>query len=150
VLRSGGRIAFTVWASPDEHALHRITFDALREAGVVGAVLPTPPGGAVNQIDTCIGLLREAGFSAAPPRAEKIVAVLAPPSEQHLVDMLVDGTVRLSTLIRSQRPETAEAIVAAIRKIASTYRDNEGLFIPVTAILATGSNGSHGSHGDPS
>jgi SAM-dependent methyltransferase len=141
VLRSGGRIAFSVWASPDEHALHRITFDALREAGVVGAALPTPPGGAVNRIDTCISLLRGAGFSAAPPRAEKVVAVLALPSEQHLVDMLVDGTVRLSTLIRSQRPETVAAIIAAIRRISQSYRKNGGLRIPVTAILATATNG---------
>ncbi len=141
VLRSEGRLAFSVWASPHEHALHKITLAALAQAGVVGAELPTPPGGPVNEIDTCLGLLREAGFAAPPARAKKVVAALQLASEQHLVDMLVDGTVRLSSLIRSQNAETAAAIAASIRKLAQGYRQNGRLVIPLTAILASATQG---------
>ena len=138
VLRVGGRLAFTVWASPEEHALHKITLGALRDAGDAGAALPTPPGGAVNEIAKCISLLLESGFAVPPPQAQKMAASLWLDSEQHLVDMLVDGTVRLSTLIRSQPPDKAAAIVAAMRKIAAGYRESGRLRIPVTAILAVG------------
>jgi hypothetical protein len=72
-------------------------------------------------------------------RAEKIVASLWLDSEQHLIDMLVDGTVRMSTLIRTQTREKTAAIIAAIRMTAVAYREDGRLRIPVTAILAVGS-----------
>ena len=138
VLRPGGRLAFTVWASPEEHALHKITLAALREVGVAGAALPTPPGGAVNEVASCLTLLTESGFTTPPPRARVEVAALWLDSEQHLIDMLVDGTVRLSTVIRSQPSETVDAIKAAIRNAAQAYRADGRICIPVTAILAVG------------
>jgi len=139
VLCANGCVAFTVWAAPDEHSLHKITLGALREAGVSGAALPTAPGGVVNDIASCLDLLRMSGFSVPHSRAEKIVASLWLDSEQHLIDMLVDGTVRMSTLIRTQTREKTAAIVAAIRIAAAAYRENGRLRIPVTAILAVGS-----------
>ena len=135
-------INFGVWATPDEHALHKIALGALREAGVAGAELPTPPGGAVNEIATCIDLLIESGFVAPPPRAEKVAASLWLESEQRLIDMLVDGTVRVSTLIRSQPAEKAAAIATAIRGAAAAFRDVDRLRIPVTSILAVGTKGT--------
>jgi SAM-dependent methyltransferase len=139
VLRANGRVAFTVWAAPDEHSLHKITLGALREAGVSGAALPTAPGGVVNDIASCLDLLRMSGFSVPHSHVEKIVASLWLDSEQHLIDMLVDGTVRMSTLIRTQTREKTAAIIAAIRMAAVAYREHGRLRIPVTAILAVGS-----------
>ena len=138
VVRPGGRLAFTVWASPEKHALHEITLGALRETGVTGAALPTPPGRAINEMATCMALLFESGFTTPPPQAQDHVAFLWLESEQHLVDMLLHGTVRLSTVIASQPREKVEAILAAIRKTASSYRFGGRLRIPVTAILAGG------------
>jgi len=138
VIRPGGRLAFTVWASPEEHALHKITLGALREAGVLGAALPTPPGGAVNERATCIALLLESGFTTPPPQAKTLVAPLWLDSDQHLIDMLVHGTVRLSAVIRSQPTAKVDAIVREIRKAAAVYRDDGRLRIPVTAILTVG------------
>lgn len=139
VLRANGRVAFTVWAAPDEHSLYKITLGALREAGVSGAALPTAPGGVVNDIASCLDLLRMSGFTVPHSRAEKIVASLWLDSEQKLIDMLVDGTVRMSTLIRTQTREKTAAIIAAIRIAAVAYREDGRLRIPVTAILAIGS-----------
>jgi SAM-dependent methyltransferase len=138
VIRPGGRVAFTVWASPEEHALHKITLGALREVGVLGAALPTPPGGAVNEIATCIALLLAAGFATPPPRAQKLMASLWLDSDQQLIDMLVHGTVRLSTVIGSQPTDTVDAIVVEIRRAAAAYREGDRLRIPVTSILAVG------------
>ena len=145
VMRPGARLAFTVWASPEEHALHKITLGALREAGVLGAALPTPPGGAVNEIATCISLLIESGFTTPPPQAQTLVAPLWLDSDQQLIDMLIHGTVRLSTVIRSQPTEKVDAIVFEIRKAAAVYRENGRLRIPVTSILAAGTKSQSSS-----
>src|SRR5688572_18112261 len=56
VLRAGGRLAFTTWAAPREHVLHRIITDAVRTAGDPSASLPTAPGGAVNETELCLHL----------------------------------------------------------------------------------------------
>ncbi|MDM0116738.1 class I SAM-dependent methyltransferase [Variovorax sp. J22R133] len=138
VIRPGGRLALTVWASPQEYALQKITLGALRDAGVAGAVLPTPPGGAVNEMSTCIDLLRASRFATTASQTQKLDAALWLESEQHLIDMLVHGTVRMSTVIRSQPPEMVDAIGVEIRKAAAAYRDGDGLCIPITARLAVG------------
>jgi len=113
--------------------------DALREAGVTGAALPTPPTGAINGIGTCHNLLLESGFTTPPPQAQKMFATLWLDSAQDLIDMLVHGTVRLSTVIRSQPTDKFDEIVAGIRTAAAAYRENVGLRIPLTSILAVGS-----------
>jgi hypothetical protein len=135
-------LAFTVWASPEKHALHEITLGALRKVGVAGAALPTPPGGAINEMATCLALLHESGFADPPPRAQDHVAFLWLDSEQHLTDMLVHGTVRLSTVIASQPSEKVEDILDAIRDAAASYKIEGRLRIPVTAILAVGTKPS--------
>ncbi len=139
VLRTGGQVAFTVWSTPDDHALHKITLGALAEAGVAGAALPTPPGGAINDAAVCLRLLHDAGFAAPPARAERVSLPLELDSEQSLVDMLVAGTVRVSTLIRMQPPAQVAAIKTAMLRAAAAYRDGDRLRVPVTAILAVGS-----------
>lgn len=136
VLRAGGRVGFTVWAMPDEHALHRIALEAVREAGEAGAALPVPPGGAVNDGPICTRLLSEAGFEVAAVRIEKLSAVLRLDSVADLVHLLQRGTVRLSALIDSQPRDKSAAILAGIERAAAKYQHNGQLEIPVVAILA--------------
>ena len=136
VLRFGGRVGFTVWASPDEHALHRIALDAVREAGDAGAALPAPPEGGVNDAATCIRLLVEAGFDVAAVRAETLRAVLRLNAVADLVHLLQRGTVRLSALISSQPRDKSAAILAGIERAAAKFQRNGQLEIPVVAILA--------------
>lgn len=137
VLRPDGRLGFTVWANPQQHALHKLTLGALEAAGVSGAALPVPPGGSINEIATCVALLAEAGFTV-PAHAQMCSADLWLDSEQQLTEMLLHGTVRLSTVIRSQPADRADAILVEIRRAAASYRVAERLRIPVTAILAVG------------
>lgn len=138
VLRPRGRLAFTVWASLEENAMHRIAIDAVRAAGDPGASLPVPPSGEVNEIATCLRLLQEAGFNAPVSRAEKIEARLTLDSAQHLLDMFADGTVRTSAVIKSQPREKTAAILAAAEMAVARYREDGRLRIPATAILAVG------------
>ncbi len=144
VLRAGGRVGFTVWASPDEHALHRIALDAVREAGDAGASLPAPPEGAVNDAATCTRLLVEAGFDGAAVRAETLSAVLRLDTMADLVYLLERGTVRLSALINSQPRDKSAAILAGIERVAAKFQRDGRLDIPVAAILAVATRASTG------
>ena len=146
MLRFGGRVGFTVWASPDEHALHPIVLDAVREAGDAGASLPVPPEGGVNDAATCIRLLVEAGFDSAAVRAETLSAVLRLDAVADLVDLLERGTVRLAALIGSQPRDKSAAILAGIERAAAKFQRNGRLEIPVVAILAVATRATATDH----
>ncbi len=138
VLRTGGRLAFTLWASPEENALHRIVIDAIREAGDAGAPPLPAPSEAVTDIAACRRLLREAGFEDSALRAEHIEAFLSVDSAQKLIEMFTEGAVRMSAVIRSQPPEKFPLILAAVVRALARYRTDERFRIPATAILAGG------------
>ena len=135
VLRAGGRLAFTVWAPPAEHALHRIAIEAVRAAADAGASLPVPPQGPLNEAAACRRLLEDAGFAA--PAVQTLHGVLKLDGVAELVHMMQAGTVRLSALIRSQGPVRGAAILAEIEKSAAAFCVDGGLEIPVAAILAS-------------
>jgi len=138
VLRAGGRLAFTVWASPEVNALHRIVLEAIREAGDAGISLPASPSGEVTDIATCRRLLLESGFDGSTLRVETTEASVTVESAQKLIDIFVAGAVRMAARIQSQPREKMPGILAAAEKAAARYRENEGLRIPATAILAAG------------
>ena len=139
VLRSGGRLAFTTWAAPSEHVIHRIVLEAVRGAGDAGAALPLPPGGPINENATCQRLLREAGFAAGSLHTETLHRRLPVESADRLVALLESGTVRLSATLRSQGPQQRAAVLAAIEAAVAQYLSKEGLRIPFVAILASAS-----------
>ena len=136
VLRPGGRLAFTTWASPRDHVLHRILTDAVREAGDSSASLPVAPGGAVNETDICLRFLKEAGFRPESLRAEIVTAAVPVQTASRLVELIEAGTVRMAAALRAQPADKRGAIVSAVEKGIAPYRDAEGYSIPFAAILA--------------
>src|SRR5215813_729322 len=60
VLKPGARVAFTVWATPEENTAWSLVFDAVDRHGNRSAVKAPPPGGALNQIDQCLRVLEAA------------------------------------------------------------------------------------------
>src|SRR5215468_6687630 len=72
VLKPGARIAFTVWATPEENTAWSLVFDAVGRHGNRLA-LETPTPGVLNRIDQCVQILKAAAFgdrSAEIVRAE--------------------------------------------------------------------------------
>jgi SAM-dependent methyltransferase len=91
---------------------------------------------AVNEPDTCMRLLGEAGFRPDSLHTELLKASLGIRSAVDLVDLLEAGTVVLSATLRSQPREHRQAILASIEKAISGYRVDDGFRIPCAAILA--------------
>jgi ubiquinone/menaquinone biosynthesis C-methylase UbiE len=138
VLRTGGRLGFTVWASIDQHMIQKVVIDAVRETGNPVAALPVSPAGEISDIATCVRLLREAGFSSPAPRAEKLELRASIESARRLIDLLTDGTVRMSAVIRSQPADKAAALVTAVESAIERYQEDGVFKIPAAAILAVG------------
>ncbi len=136
VLRTDGRLAFTVWAAPDEHIIHKLVLGAVRASGHPSPALPAPPVGTLNDAAGCRRLLEEAGFAPASIRTERIEARVAVTSGAELVEMLANGTVRSSAVIRSLPPDKLPAIIAAVEQAAAPYREAGELRVPAVAILA--------------
>ena len=136
VLRAGGRLGFTVWASIDEHMIQKVVVDAVRKTGNPVAALPVSPAGEISDIGTCVRLLREAGFSSPAPRAEKLESRASIESARQLIDLLTDGTVRMSAVIRSQPADKAAALITAVESAIERYQEDGVFKIPAAAILA--------------
>ncbi|MEJ8825871.1 methyltransferase domain-containing protein [Variovorax humicola] len=138
VLRIGGRVAFTVWAPVEEHLFQKVVVDAVREIGNPTASLPTAPAGAICEIETCLGLLRDSGFVLPPPRAETLTAFVPIESALQLIQLLTDGTVRMSSLIRSLPQEKRALLPMAVEREMERFRQGDVFKVPAAAILAVG------------
>jgi SAM-dependent methyltransferase len=137
VLKPGGRIAFTVWATPEENIAWSLVFDAIARHGNRSAA-GAPPPGALNRIDQCVRALEAAGFvdrSAEIVRAEWYLA-----NADALIAALSAGTVRMAALIAAQEPSALAAIAGDIDSQAERFRRDQNLAIPIAAVLARGRN----------
>jgi SAM-dependent methyltransferase len=135
VLRSGGRMAFTVWATPEENIAWSLVFDAIARHGDRSAA-QAPPSGALNQIDHCVRTLAAAGF--VDGTAEIVRAEWFLPNAHALLGALSAGTVRMAALINAQQPSALAAIGRDIDDRAERFRRGKNLAIPIAAVLAHG------------
>jgi hypothetical protein len=138
VLRVGGRLGFTVWASTDKHMVQKVVFDAVRAIGDPAADLPLSPAGAIADMETCLGLLHAAGFDPSATRAEMVELRASVASARQLIAMLTDGTVRMSALIRSLAADKSPALLAGVENAIARYLEGGVFKIPATAVLAFG------------
>jgi SAM-dependent methyltransferase len=135
VLKPGARVAFTVWATPDENIAWSLVFDAVARHGNRSAT-DAPPSGALNRPGQCLRALEATDFidcSAELVRAEWLL-----PSANGLVAALSAGTVRMAALIAAQEPSALPAIINHIAGQAERFRRNGHLAIPIAAVLARG------------
>lgn len=135
VLKPGARIAFTVWATPEENTAWSLVFDAVAQHGN-RSTFETPTSGALNRIDQCVAVLEAAAFadrSAEIVRSEWLLR-----DGRALLAALSAGTVRMAALIAAQKPSTLAAIADEIDKRAEHFRRGENLAIPIAAVLARG------------
>jgi hypothetical protein len=136
VLKPGKRVAFTVWATPEENTAWSLVFDAVDRHGNRSAVKAPPPGGTLNRIGQCLGVLEAAAFtdrSAEIVRSEWLL-----PNGRALLAALLAGTVRMAALLAAQEPSALAAIADEIDRQAERFRQNQNLAIPIAVVLARG------------
>ena len=134
VLRSGGRIAFTVWAAADRLVAFNLAFAALEGLDLeYEAPLPTPLDEAGPE--DCVDLLRRAGFTEPSVRELDTAWLLDDASP--LAD-LIDRYLGLEGNDRAKRQAYADAVSAAV---AAHVHATGSPAVPNPALLASAQRG---------
>jgi len=136
VLRSGGRFAFTAWATPDKTLGFRVVLDAVAEFGDPNVQLPSgPPFFRFSDPDECRRALQAAGFANADVKAIPLVWRLE--SAADFFEAFMKGSARTGGLLNAQQPAALKRIRAAVETRIAAFECGGKLEIPMPALVAS-------------
>jgi ubiquinone/menaquinone biosynthesis C-methylase UbiE len=136
VLKSGGRIAFTVWDGPERAVGIGAAYIAIRAHGAADVGLPMGPNFFLfSDPEQSRQALTRAGFVSPSLRQVPQVWHLTDPDSVFTV--LIEGTVRTRAALRAQSASATEAIKTAIRDAVAPYRRGDRYEVPMPAALST-------------
>ena len=136
VLRSGGRIGFTVWALPEVTIGFQIMLQAIETHGDPNVPLPEgPPFFRFSDSTESKRTLRTIGFTN--PSITEVQQIWHLSSPDDLFVAFYEGTARTGGLLRAQSRVALDNICAAVIKAASAYERNGSVEIPMPAILTS-------------
>lgn len=137
VLRSGGRCAFTVWASPNTSIGFAIVLNAIETYGRMDVPLPAgPPFFRFSDAAEASRSMTAVGF--ADPTVETVPLVWRLTSGEALFEAFLQGAVRTAALLRGQTTDAMGKIRGAIVEGAERYRHGTALELPMAAVLTSG------------
>ena len=140
VLRPGGRAAYTVWAPPDQSRAFEVVYGSIRDHGTLEVPLPPgPPFFRFSDPEESCRILLDSGFRE--PRIESLRLTWRLPSTEVLLTAFEEGTARTGPTLLAQLPEDLVRIRSAILERASAYEVDDGLEIPMVAVLCQGRKG---------
>jgi ubiquinone/menaquinone biosynthesis C-methylase UbiE len=133
VLKPRGRIAFTVWDTPDKTLAFGIVLAAVQKHGNPNVPIPAgPPFFRFSEPKESTSVLAAAGFTdILITRVPQVWRLVSPDA---LFEVMYSGSVRNAALLRAQRPDVLEAIRAEIQQ--EVARHNNELQMP--AVLSSG------------
>ncbi len=135
VLRSGGRLAFTVWDIPQETKLFGAVLGAIERHGAPDVGLPAGPNMFLFSDPTACGkAMTAAGFEGCT--VTKVPQTWRPSSGEQILDFVTTGTVRTRGALARQRPEAARGIHHAILAALAPFRSATAYEVPMPAVLA--------------
>ncbi|MBI4443183.1 MAG: class I SAM-dependent methyltransferase [Acidobacteria bacterium] len=136
VLRSGGRVGFTVWQPPEQTVGFGLILRAIESYGNVNPALPEgPPFFRFSDTEECRRVLREAGF--IEPDTVAVPQLWRLPSADALLAAFIEGTVRTGGLLRAQSPEALQAIRTFVCEASRAYEKDGAIELPMPAVLAS-------------
>jgi SAM-dependent methyltransferase len=133
VLRPGGRVAFTVWDTPDKTVGFGIVIGAIQKYGDLNVPIPPgPPFFRFSDPQESKKVLDAAGFvNIASAQVQQVWRL---PSSDALFDVMYNGSVRNAAVLRAQEPDVLEKIRAEIR----FQVERAGGVVPMPAVLSSG------------
>jgi SAM-dependent methyltransferase len=137
VLRSQGRLAFSIWCNPQETIGFGIVLRAVEAHGEPRVALPEGPAFfRYSNPEECTRGLTAAGFESAAVR--KISQSWRLPAGDGLFYAMKDSTVRTAGLLRAQKPTVLEKIREVMRSELAKYTSGEVVELPMPALIASG------------
>jgi SAM-dependent methyltransferase len=135
VLRSGGWLAFTVWAPPTEAVVFGIVLEAIERHGDLSVPLPPgPPFFRFSDEGECRAALLSAGFDTVT--VKRIPQIWRLESVDRLFTAMLGATVRTGGLLQAQTPAALERIRRAVSDAVARYRSGDTIALPMPAVLA--------------
>ncbi|MBP0592913.1 methyltransferase domain-containing protein [Paraburkholderia sp. LEh10] len=135
VLAPGGRVGFTVWATPDKTVGFGIVLKAIEMHGRMDVQLPAgPPFFRFSDWQECERVLAAAGFRE--PHVQEVGQTLRIASPNALFEMALRGGVRISAILNAQTPEELAGIAKAISEGAAQYATAGEVRMPMPCVLA--------------
>lgn len=136
VLRPGGRLAFTVWANPEEAIGFGIVLRAIEAHGKLDVGLPQGPNFfRFSDLGECHRGLLDVGFVS--PLVRTIPQTWRLRTPDVLFENMMEGTVRTAGLLRAQSDEAIDAIREAVRHSTLRYTKGDVIELPMPAVLAS-------------
>jgi SAM-dependent methyltransferase len=138
VLVPGGRLAMSWWNTPDVSRFHGVFFESIEESGATPPddLPPGPPIFRYSDDRALAALLQSAGLEVTPPAT--VTEVHLPGSPERLWDGAINSMVRLAAMIRGQPEPIRDAVRAAFERRVKPYVGSEGVRIPVSFKIASG------------
>ena len=140
VLRPGGRYGFTVWAAPERAVAFGIALRAIETFGNRDVPLPGgPPFFRFSDAAETRRTLESIGFTSVEIR--ELPLTWRPASADAVFEALSRGGVRTAAVLRAQTPAALAAIREAVRRGVEAYAGDDGLEVPMPAMLASATKG---------
>jgi len=136
VLRRGGRLAFTVWDTPDKALGFGIVLAAIRKHGNLNVPIPPgPPFFRFSDPEESKRVLAAAGF--VDVAVTQVPQIWRFPSPDTLFDVMYNGSVRNAALLRAQTPQVLERIRFEIQEEVERARRE----VPMPSVLSSAGKG---------
>jgi ubiquinone/menaquinone biosynthesis C-methylase UbiE len=134
VLKSGGRLGFTVWTGPDKNPGARIVNDAIEEHADLDVGLPEgPPHYLHGEREECRKALEQSGFDGSSMSHETRTVEWHLPTASYFFEAERDAGVRTAGLLARQSPEKLHAIRVAIENQMQGYAADNEFVLPMAA-----------------
>jgi len=134
VLKSNGRMGFTVWAGPEKNPGAKIVNDAIEAHANLDVGLPEgPPHYLFGESEECHKALEQAGFDGDSMSYEMRTVEWHHPTSSYFFETERDAGVRTAGLLARQSLETLDSIRRAIENGIRQYARDDEFVLPMTA-----------------
>jgi SAM-dependent methyltransferase len=138
VLKSGGRLGFTVWAGPEKSPGAKIINDAIEAHAELDVGLPEgPPRYLYGEREECRAALEQSGFDGSSMSYETRTVEWHLPTASYFFEAERDAGVRTAGLLARQSPEKLHAIRVAIENQMQRYAAGNKFVLPMAAHVVT-------------
>jgi len=136
VIRSQARFGFTVWSKPEKSIALKIMNKAIETYKNTDITLPEgPPFFQFSEPDYCFKCFQNLGFKNHSFQEIPLLWELS--SADELFDAFYKGTARTGGILRAQTSQSLDNIRAAIHQETASYRQNNRLLLPMSAIVVS-------------
>ena len=136
VIRSQARFGFTVWSKPEKSIALKIMNKAIETYKNTDITLPEgPPFFLFSEPDYCFKCFQNLGFKNYS--FQEIPLLWEVSSADELFDAFYKGTARTGGILRAQTSQSLDNIRAAIHQDTASYRENNRLLLPMSAIVVS-------------